>query len=114
VSVCICVSVSVCVFVCVSVCVFVCVSVCVCVSVRVIYLSFFALFLVTPIIDTKVLQFVLSCISFQIIRLSNLFKEQFFTHTHVLNQILIPLNGEFVDIPTWKYRVIVYFHFQDI
>jgi hypothetical protein len=92
---------------------FACVCVCVCVweRERVIYLSFFTLFLVTPIIDTKILQLVLSCISFQIVRIFDLLKNQFFTHTHLLNKILTPLKGEFIDIQTWKYRVIVYFHF---
>jgi len=57
-----------------------CLSVCACV--RVIYLSLFTLFLVTPIIDTKILHLVLSCISFQIIRISDWFKKTvLYTHS---------------------------------
>jgi len=59
----------------------VCVCVCVCVHVCEVHIHVtFILyaFLVTPIIDTKILQLVLSCISFQTVRVSDLFKKLVF------------------------------------
>jgi len=95
-------------YLCVNDCVYFCVCAHVCeVHIHVSFILY--AFLVTPIINTKILQLVLSCISFQIVRISDLFKK-----THLLNHIFLSLNGEFFDIPTWKCRVILYFHFQDI